>query len=490
MESKHLVSKDVGELQETIAKLTLGVQRSIRDIRSKISIVVPHAATYGPDGMADGLETWADDLAQFENRLGSDSASDEIDRLERDPLSEPEGIREQLKALKSTITDLPDLTAASNATKFLTVAQDRLTTLRQARKKLAKTQEDLKVGQIVYQTYCNVADKFLEDLYRSVEVDFSEFYRLLNKDDESNFKASLTPSGGKLDLEVDFYGHGLFPPAAYHSEGHQDGMGVCLYLALVRKVLGEDFRLAVLDDVVMSVDVNHRRQFCELLKCTFPDVQFVITTHDEVWANQMQRAGLVGSKNQVRFFGWTVEEGPTHEDGLDVWDKIQKDLDRDDVPAAAARLRRNVESMLKELARDLQGKVIYRADAGHALGELMSSVSGQHKKLLSQAAASANSWNDEKAEEKIKELQDARKAVTLAQRDENWMVNLAVHFNEWASFSEADFLPVVESWKQFFEMFRCENPDCTGWIHVGMDGTKRESLRCPCGNFTLNLLKK
>ena len=58
-------------------------------------------------------------------------------------------------------------------------------------------------------------------------------------------------------------------------------MGVCLYLALIRQLLHDDFRLAVLDDVVTSVDTNHRRQFCSLLKDVFPDVQFILTTHDE-----------------------------------------------------------------------------------------------------------------------------------------------------------------------------------------------------------------
>ena len=75
-------------------------------------------------------------------------------------------------------------------------------------------------------------------------------------------------AAGKLDFKVDFYGIGMFPPAAYHSEGHQDGMGVCLYLALMKQILAEDFRFAVLDDVVMSVDGNHRRQFCQTAQGT------------------------------------------------------------------------------------------------------------------------------------------------------------------------------------------------------------------------------
>ena len=59
-------------------------------------------------------------------------------------------------------------------------------------------------------------------------------------------------------------------------------------------------QITVLDDVVTSVDTNHRRQFCKLLKDAFPDVQFIITTHDEVWARQMQSSGLVGRRSLAR----------------------------------------------------------------------------------------------------------------------------------------------------------------------------------------------
>jgi len=73
---------------------------------------------------------------------------------------------------------------------------------------------------------------------------------------------------------------GHFPPGAYHSEGHQDAMGLCLYLALMNHLLGNRFTIAVLDDVLMSVDSGHRRQVCTLLRENFPNTQFIFTTHD------------------------------------------------------------------------------------------------------------------------------------------------------------------------------------------------------------------
>ena len=59
-------------------------------------------------------------------------------------------------------------------------------------------------------------------------------------------------------------------------------MGLCLYLALMKHLLGDQFTFAVLDDVLMSVDAGHRREVCNLLKTKFPNTQFVLTTHDNV----------------------------------------------------------------------------------------------------------------------------------------------------------------------------------------------------------------
>ena len=167
-----------------------------------------------------------------------------------------------------------------------------------------------------------VLEEELNALYDEVQEDFSTFYRAINEDDEAKFTAKLTPSEGRLDLDVNFYERGLFPPAAYHSEGHQDGMGVCLYLALMKRLFGDRFTFALLDDVVMSVDAGHRYQFCKLLKTHFPDTQFIITTHDRLWAEQMKSAGLVTAKTSLAFHGWTIDTGPLVESNLEIWDEI------------------------------------------------------------------------------------------------------------------------------------------------------------------------
>lgn len=491
LNAKLARSEAAAKLQQLIQIASGKVVTQLRSLRGLIQTAQPHAVTMGQTSLQSALIGWSSDIAAFESRLTAlESTRDESARLESDPLATPAAMTADLTALRDAIDALPDQSATDEARSFLSVAQDRWSQLRQARATAAKTAAAQKAANAVYETYNSVADAALTTLYKTVEDDFSNYYRQINADDEASFKAGLEASAGKLDLEVDFYGIGMFPPMAYHSEGHQDGMGVCLYLALIGQLLKSDFRFAVLDDVVTSVDVNHRRQFCKLLKDVFPDVQFIITTHDEVWARQMVTSGLVTRGSLSRFHGWTVDGGPLYGQGGDFWEKIDADLANDDVPGAAHKLRRNLEASLGDIAANIQGSVVYRGDNNYDLSAFFSAVKGRHGDLLKKATASAHSWNNDTAKQQVEELKTERAKAMLAQDGENWAINALVHNNDWATMSKADFSPVVEASKQFLDLFTCSNAACDGWLYVlGMPG-KEEELRCSCGTFNLNLRKK
>lgn len=484
-------SETAAALQQRVQTAAGKVMGQLRGVRSLIQTAQPHAVTMGLSALQTSLLDWSNDLAAFEAKLGSvDSIRGESERVASNTLAAPKELAGGLSELLTKIEALPDQSAIKAARTFLTVAQERWTQLRQARAKASKAVAAQNTATVVYEKYNSAADAALTSLYKTVEEDFSGFYRQINSDDESSFKAGLSPTAGKLGLEVDFYGLGMFSPMAYHSEGHQDGMGVCLYLALIRQILKSDFRLAVLDDVVTSVDANHRRQFCKLLKEAFPDVQFILTTHDEVWARQMQSSGLVARRSLARFQGWTVDGGPFYRQGGDFWALIEADLTNDDVPGAAHKLRRSLEASLADIAANIQGQVVFRADNNYDLSSFFSAVKGRHGDLLKKATAAANSWNNESAKQTVEELKSERGSAILAQDGENWAINTLVHNNDWATMSKADFKPVVEACKQFLELFTCRNDACDSWIYVlGIPG-KEEQLRCSCGFFDLNLRRK
>ncbi len=81
-------------------------------------------------------------------------------------------------------------------------------------------------------------------------------------------------------------------------------------LALMKKLKKDGFTIALLDDVMMSIDIGHRRRLCQLLKEKFPGTQFVITTHDPVWARQLKEFQIVNNANLFHFRAWSVETGP------------------------------------------------------------------------------------------------------------------------------------------------------------------------------------
>ena len=129
------------------------------------------------------------------------------------------------------------------------------------------------------------------------------------------------------------------------------------------------------------------------------------------------------------------------------------------MPGAAARLRRHLEYVAAELAADLGAKIGFRADGGYDMGELLSAVIGRQSELLKLAAKAAKSWDEPEQAENVAVLQKARQDILTASNGEQWVINKAVHYNEWADLSRNDFKPVVAAFKRLLEQFRCPKPE-------------------------------
>jgi hypothetical protein len=265
-------------------------------------------------------------------------------------------------------------------------------------------------------------------------------------------------------------------------------MGVCLYLALMKRLFGDRFTFALLDDVVMSVDAGHRYNFCKLLKTEFPDTQFIITTHDRLWAEQMKSAGLVTRRTSLAFHSWTIDTGPLVESNLDIWDDIAASLAKGKVEVAAAGLRHHLEYVSRHLADELGAPVPFRADGNYELGDLLPAVLTRMKALLGKAADAAQSWGNNALRDSIVARRTALSNATATQSVEQWAVNRAVHYNEWANFGRKDFEPVVAAFKDLLACFVC--PNCESWFHVTPPRGTPEALHCPCGETNLNLSAK
>ena len=256
----------------------------------------------------------------------------------------------------------------------------------------------------------------------------------------------------------------------------------------MKNLFGDNFSFALLDDVVMSVDSGHRREFCKLLKNKFPDTQFILTTHDRLWAQQMRTERLVSSRSSVVFHGWSVDSGPLVESSVEIWDDISQALSKGKVESAAHSLRRHLEYTATQLCEDLGASPQFRADGNYDLGALLPAAQKRLKELLTKASKAAESWGNTELRDRANEHKKRLSSSSAVSQMEQWAVNKAVHYNEWANFGRTDFKPVVEAFKELAAIFQCNA--CKRHLHTSPK-VSPESLRCDYGTVNYNLsLKK
>ena len=265
-------------------------------------------------------------------------------------------------------------------------------------------------------------------------------------------------------------------------------MGISLYLALAEHLNKGIIDLVILDDVVMSVDSDHRRQLCRLFKGAFPDQQFIITTHDKTWANQLKSEGVVDAQSTVEFYNWNVNTGPQVNYGVDMWSQIEDDLIKNDIPSAAGKLRRNSEEFFGMICDGIQAKVPFKLNAKWELGDFLPAAKGKYRSLLKKAKAAAQSWSDEDKFDMLNEVDSTVGQIYSRSGAEEWNLNASVHYNNWANLSKNDFGPVVDAFKDLYSLFICNK--CGSMLHIASKGMKHVAVRCNCGKVDWSLIKK
>jgi RecF/RecN/SMC N terminal domain len=91
-----------------------------------------------------------------------------------------------------------------------------------------------------------------------------------------------------IDIGLKFHGKELYSPRLTLSEGYRNSLGLCIFLAMAKREAKND-RPIFLDDVVISLDRDHRGMIFELLKKEFSQRQVIILTHDRDWYTELRQ---------------------------------------------------------------------------------------------------------------------------------------------------------------------------------------------------------
>ncbi len=484
-------AKEAEEVEKNIHRLATEIDTEVSILKGHISTIADASGKLKQEAIKKDFEEWTQKLIAWSENLKetvedytTEKVDDEIKVFMADKKWE-----EHSKSIEATAEGLEKLTPEQEAWDTLTGITALLKRYFDEKKEYHNSIKFAENATTVSKTYTETKDRVLENLYNSVNEDFTTYYKFLHGADEDGFYAELKPEGAQLDFKVDFYGRGAHHPRALHSEGHQDSMGLCLYLALNKKISKGKVKLVILDDVVMSIDSNHRRNVCKLLKERFPDQQFIITTHNRTWARQLNTDGVLKSKNMVEFRGWSVDTGPTCAGNGDVWDEIRKKLENNDIASAAHQLREHSEFFYGDVCSSLRAEVCYKGDGRWELGDFLKGAKKAYKENLKLAKKAANSWGNQEELDKYPEIESQVNELIQRTQSEQWGINENVHYSRWADFTKNDFLPIVEAFQDFEAVFRCSK--CGGLISLNMKGVTPSNAKCPCGDIFWNLeLKK
>jgi recombinational DNA repair ATPase RecF len=249
---------------------------------------------------------------------------------------------------------------------------------------IAGSNELARRATVAKDAFSRARESTIQKVFEAIAETVLDYYRRLHDFDDDSERSECTAielkptsraAAGGLRLAIQFLGLAdSKDPRAFLSEGHLDSLGLCLFLATVR-IFNPSGSLLVLDDVLTSIDREHRRRVGELLFQEFSDYQILLTTHDEHWhdlLNTSARAwGIQGKWTFVKVEGWSVDSGPSLSEVDSSWEFVNAHLTEADYRELGGPFRLILEDFLKRTATKLELKVKFKLDGKYTAGDFV-----------------------------------------------------------------------------------------------------------------------
>jgi len=385
-------------------------------------------------------------------------------------------------SLKSTAEDLDDISDTEQRYERLKSVADRWEEYENLDAKVDRLDSLVSDTETAESAFIAARSEVIGEIYDDITDRVETYYNSIHPD-ESDTATSIVVTETGADLQKEFYNAGEYPPHSVFSEGHLDSLGLCLHLALADYLQQDEKSLLLLDDVVMSVDQSHRLEIAQMIAKEFAeDYQVIITTHDELWAEQLSSQGALQGGPQIRLREWSFDGGVKESRGyIDVyeqWETVEEAMEDDEMERAAHELRYATERMFQQCAVSLGGKVEYDPRLRHTLSDFKDSVCRRLDTLTGRAKDNLDQ-SDEMFSE-ANELDNAYGSVLNEVGQQLNKVNRRVHWTpgRWLTLSPSEFEEVFDAHKAAYELLYCD--ECGSCIRYEEFGGDYHELRCNC----------
>lgn len=324
---------------------------------------------------------------------------------------------------------------------------------RDAQQELKHADRVFKLVDHLYNQLVAARKQGIGEIVASLEKDFIRLYEMLHPGE--GHKAIqiilLENRDQSADLRTETDGMKPMHPLGNYSEGHLDSLGLCIFLAFI-KHFNKDVPLIVLDDVLTSIDAGHRMKVAQLIASEFQESQLVITTHDELWANELLNVLSKGGVpvRTIRMNPWSKETGATFDDYEAAnWGYYKQQIAQGRKQDAIAGAGRNLEWFLSKMRYNLRLAIPATRDDRYTLGDLQPAFV---------------KWVGKHPIHRPDESDFQQRLVNLVKElDVYWTFRnwSGAHYNEWgATISQeeaATFVSIIEELAQCFQCPACGN---------------------------------
>lgn len=141
-------------------------------------------------------------------------------------------------------------------------------------------------------TFLDAVEKAIRDAIRTraqaaineVTGDIQRMWTILHPDEAIEQVRLHVPDDADkaVDVHLKFYGVDQESPRLTLSEGYRNSLGLCIFLAVAKRGANAGQSL-FLDDVVVSLDREHRGMIATLLQSEFDAQQVIVFTHERDW---------------------------------------------------------------------------------------------------------------------------------------------------------------------------------------------------------------
>ena len=308
-----------------------------------------------------------------------------------------------------------------------------------------------------------------EVVIKDISADIGAMWKTLHPGEPiEDVRLHLPEDDKAIDIALRFHGKDQDSPRLTLSEGYRNSLGLCIFLAMAMREASDD-RPLFLDDVVVSLDRNHRGMIVELLEDQFAKRQVIILTHDRDWYAELRHQL---DEKRWRFKTLLPYETPTvgirwsHK--TTTFDDARASLnDRPDSAGNDARKIMGVE--LAVLAEQLQLRLIYmRGDNNdkRMAHDFLARLMADGKKCLQKKAGADFICHTD--------------ALDLLDKADRLLVSWGNKSSHSFDVMRPEAAMLIDACEQALEAFNCAKCSKPLWF---ADAGNAEWVQCQCGEL-------